>query len=72
MVNIRLYDNGEIIKYGEHRLYDNGKITKYGEHRLYDNGEITSWHVPTMINVWATYGKSRLYGYGDTDLITKG
>jgi hypothetical protein len=39
----RLYDNGEITKYGEHRLYENGEITKYGEHRLYDNGEITKY-----------------------------
>jgi len=27
-------------------------------------------HVHVMVNVWTKYGKSRLYGNGETDLIT--
>ena len=52
MVNIRLYDNGEITKYSEHRLYDNEEITKYGEHRLYDNGEITKYGEHKTVWQW--------------------
>jgi hypothetical protein len=29
------------------------------------------WRVPSMINVWTKYGKARLYGNEETDLIMK-
>ena len=32
---------------------------------------MSDWYVPSMINVWSKYNELRLYGNGETGLITK-
>ena len=71
------------IKYGEPCLYGIGETeliikldvnltnSENHENDFKVGWHMSAWSVHTMINVWTKYGEPRLYGNGETGLITK-